>query len=108
MKLDRNHVQGDLTQKSFKSIVEYTLSREEKHIIPIVHIKTHQGKLCLMKKMDSVWPISAHLSSLSIIITPWQTCSTVRKYSKSLNFGLCLRVCWVSLRDSKKTTLQSI
>lgn len=43
MKLDRNHVKGDLHQQTFRHIVEYTMSKENKYIIPIVHIKSHVG-----------------------------------------------------------------
>lgn len=42
MKLDRNHVKGDLAQTTFHHITQYTLAHSCKYIIPIVHVLTHE------------------------------------------------------------------
>lgn len=88
MKLDRNHVKGDLNQQIFKNIIQYTILKECKYLIPIVHIVTHECNSLVTQKTDSASSMNAPPSSHNTITTPLQTCSKTKKYSKNQNCGL--------------------
>ena len=47
MKMDRQHVKGDLQQGHFKKIVEYATSKENRFIVPIIHTVVHEGSFMI-------------------------------------------------------------
>lgn len=108
MKLDRNHVKGDLNQQIFKNIIQYTILKECKYLIPIVHIVTHECNSLITQKTDSASSMNAPPSSHNTITTPLQTCSKTKKYSKNQNCGLYSKVCSNSSLNLRRTNSASI
>ena len=95
MKLDRNYIKGDLQEKNIKKIVTYTLSKQVKHIIPIIHIDRHTCKYFFIKKMAFVWPTNVHQFLQNITITPYQICKQAKKCFRNQNYGLSYTICLI-------------